>query len=294
MPGLFASSASLRKTKKPARRKDWFIASRFSRFSSEDLFNVSLIRHQVYRRVPGMTLRSQRGLFHGKRMRSAHTTCFSEKKNLRSYKPNVFKKRFWSSVLNRRVQVYVTATFLKKLRHYGGFDNYVLLARPEQMWSSFGEYLRRVMLLKLGQPQLPTENYKIFGLEPSQYKSRRARREIKNPMFLPGSLRHTDLTPFSVNTLDTFSRGELRILRAHREGPEALERYAEQLSEIEAREAEFERKAAEFDTPMEKKLRKWIAYKSKTSPKFLQRWEMQAKSHHISFDVPVEHYFDKI
>ena len=35
------------------------------------------------------------------------------------------------------------------VRKYGGFDNYILLSKPKDMDSRFGEYLRRLMLIKL-------------------------------------------------------------------------------------------------------------------------------------------------
>jgi len=32
---------------------------------------------------------------------------------------------------------------------YGGFDNYILLTKPENLDSMYGEYLRKLMLTKL-------------------------------------------------------------------------------------------------------------------------------------------------
>ena len=52
---------------------------------------------------------------------------------------------------------------MKKIRVHGSFDNYILLTKPEKMVSMFGEYLRELMIRKINNPELDTENGKIFG-----------------------------------------------------------------------------------------------------------------------------------
>jgi hypothetical protein len=39
------------------------------------------------------------------------------------------------------------------MRKYGGFDNYILLTKPQKMDSLYGEYLRKLMLTKLNNPE---------------------------------------------------------------------------------------------------------------------------------------------
>lgn len=38
---------------------------------------------------------------------------------------------------------------LRCMERMGGFDNYVLLTKPKNMDSLYGEYLRRLMMFKL-------------------------------------------------------------------------------------------------------------------------------------------------
>lgn len=40
------------------------------------------------------------------------------------------------------------------MRKLGGFDNYILLSKPKDLDSVYGEYLRRLMIEKLNNPAL--------------------------------------------------------------------------------------------------------------------------------------------
>ncbi len=97
--------------------------------------------------------RSQRGLFHGKGMGRKTQTCFSEKKSIVRQKPNARKQSFFSEILKRQVNLHVSTTALRHIRHRGSLDNYVLLTHPKELDSIYGEYLRRLMLLKLNDPE---------------------------------------------------------------------------------------------------------------------------------------------
>jgi large subunit ribosomal protein L28 len=48
----------------------------------------------------------------------------------------------------------MTTTALKNMRKYGGFDNYILLTKPKDLDSVYGEYLRRLMIEKINNPSL--------------------------------------------------------------------------------------------------------------------------------------------
>lgn len=60
---------------------------------------------------------------------------------------------------------------MKKIKFYGSFDNYVLLAPPKKLMSYFGEYLRELMLRKINDPDLDIENSAAFGTVPDVFKS---------------------------------------------------------------------------------------------------------------------------
>ena len=43
----------------------------------------------------------------------------------------------------------MSTTAFKEMKKIGGFDNYILLTKPKELDSFYGEYLRDVMLRKL-------------------------------------------------------------------------------------------------------------------------------------------------
>ena len=42
------------------------------------------------------------------------------------------------------------------MRKYGGFDNYILLTKPKNLDSIYGEYLRTLMMKKIENPDFDT------------------------------------------------------------------------------------------------------------------------------------------
>jgi large subunit ribosomal protein L28 len=287
-PSTFHSSLRYRK---PQKRQKTYIESRFKDLSVDDLFHISLIRKKIHQKVPGMTIRSQRGLFHGKLRRSGVQSCFSEKKSLRPFKPNVQKKKYWSNLLQREITINVTTTTMKKINYYGGFDNYVLLAKPEKMWSSMGEYLRRVMLAKLSNSNLNLENKMIFGTEPNLYLSKRRRMQFKKKMYLPGDMRHSDLTYYTMNRVEDYSRRQLKILEAYHQGEEAFEKYKEETQKIWDWENEYKKKHEKTTSKLQLKLSRWLMKKSKNSPEFFKLFEMQKKNYHEDILANESEYF---
>ena len=286
-PSTFSSSLRYRK---PQKRKKTYIESRFKDLEVDDLFHICLIRKKIQQRVPGMTIRSQRGLFHGKLRRSGHRICFSSKKHLRSFSPNVQYKHFWSNILQREVRIYVTTTTLKKILYYGGFDNYVLLARSEKMWSNFGEYMRRVMLAKLADASLPLEHKMIFGTEPNKYLSKRRRMQFKNKMYLPPDMKHSDLTYYTMNRVEHYSRRQIKILEAYKKGDEEFEKYKAETQKIWDWEEENEKKHKNKTSKLELKLERWLMRKSKSSPQFYKLFKLQEKNFIEDINVEESEY----
>ncbi len=59
---------------------------------------------------------------------------------------------FYSEILQRKLELNVTTKALRCMRKSGSFDNYILLTRTEDLDSLYGEYLRKLMLTKLNDP----------------------------------------------------------------------------------------------------------------------------------------------
>jgi large subunit ribosomal protein L28 len=90
-----------------------------------------------------------RGLYSGKLVRSRFKRAKSEYKHKVKISPNVLRKTFHSDVLERDITINITTETIRLIRKYGSFDNYILLHKPNQMVSMFGEYLKKIMLLKI-------------------------------------------------------------------------------------------------------------------------------------------------
>ncbi len=73
--------------------------------------------------------RSRRGLYDGKDIRSGNRISFSNKKTKRKFKPNVFKKRLYSEILDEMIQFHLTTSALRTVDKVGGLDNYLLTTK---------------------------------------------------------------------------------------------------------------------------------------------------------------------
>ena len=65
---------------------------------------------------------------------------------------------------------------LRTIRKYGGLDNYILLTKSKNMDSTYGEYLRKIMVSKLNNP-----NWKIGYIPKSRTYKTRKRYAYINP-----------------------------------------------------------------------------------------------------------------
>ena len=70
--------------------------------------------------------RSRRGLYDGKDIRSGNNVSFSMKATKRTFKPNVFKKRVFSDILDAMIPFHLTASTLRSIDKAGGLDNYLI------------------------------------------------------------------------------------------------------------------------------------------------------------------------
>lgn len=73
--------------------------------------------------------RSRRGLYDGKDIRSGNNLSFSMKSTKRTFKPNVFKKRVYSEILDEMIPFHLTTSALRSIDKAGGLDNYLLTSR---------------------------------------------------------------------------------------------------------------------------------------------------------------------
>ncbi len=79
--------------------------------------------------IRNVSSRSRRGLYDGKDIRSGNNVPFSLKKTKRKFRPNVFKKRIYSEILDEMIQFHATASALRSIDKMGGLDTYLLKSR---------------------------------------------------------------------------------------------------------------------------------------------------------------------
>ena len=73
--------------------------------------------------------RSRRGLYDGKDIRAGNNVSFSMKHTKRTFKPNVFKKKVYSEILDEMVRFHLTTSTLRSIDNIGGLDNYLLSSK---------------------------------------------------------------------------------------------------------------------------------------------------------------------
>ena len=143
--------------------------------------------------------RTQRGLFHGREEKSGFTYCFSDKRTRRRFKVNAHYKTYHSEILGKDLEIKCSTKAMKTIRKYGGLDNYILLCKESKMQSTYGEYLREFMFRKLLDPSMPVNevlreprfrvHFKKKGKRLLKFK-----KKINNYVWIPPSIRHTDLS----------------------------------------------------------------------------------------------------
>ncbi|XP_066539231.1 39S ribosomal protein L28, mitochondrial [Hoplias malabaricus] len=85
------------------------------------------------------------------------------------WKPQLFKKEFYSEVLNQKFTITVTARTLDLIDAAYGFDFYILKTPKQDLNSKFGMDLKRAMLLRIAQkdtqlyPDDPVQREKIYN-----------------------------------------------------------------------------------------------------------------------------------
>lgn len=92
--------------------------------------------------------RSRRGLYDGKDVRTGNNVSFSMRHTRRTFKPNVFKKRVYSEILDEMVRFHLTTSTLRSIDKDGGLDNYLLNPR-RKITEGEGYHVKKRILKKM-------------------------------------------------------------------------------------------------------------------------------------------------
>ena len=144
--------------------------------------------------------RSQRGLWHGKDIRFGSSYTFSHKATKRTFKPNVHKKKYWSNILKRHLEISVSTKAMKTIKKKGSFDNYILQTDPRDMRSQLGMLLKEYMQNKQADPdwEVPYIPHTRRARVPKRVKDQKAYEAV----WIPPEIRHTDLTHLHFDRYD--------------------------------------------------------------------------------------------
>lgn len=100
-----------------------------------------------------------------KDIRSGNNVPFSLKKTKRKFKPNVFKKRLYSEILDEMIQFHATTSAIRSIDKMGGLDNYLLTSGEDKVKKGSEGWVVRQRILqkieksnKLGEPVLKDIN----------------------------------------------------------------------------------------------------------------------------------------
>ena len=189
--------------------------------SDKDLFNPTYAKHVISSRFSGHTMKEMRNLYHGVKTRTGHKVCFSDKKHKRWFKPNTFKRVYHSNILNKTFGISVSTKAIKTIRKYGGFDNYILMVKPDKSQSLFGEYLRRLMYMKLNNPEIDVENSNIFGVKRGS-TSYRPRTRMTAFLGFSRETRHKDLSAVNPNLFTEMTKREIATVKKLQENPDRV------------------------------------------------------------------------
>lgn len=95
--------------------------------------------------------RSRRGLYDGKDIRSGNNVSFSMNSTKRKFKPNVFKKKVYSEILDEMIKFHLTTSTLRSIDNAGGLDSYLLTSKHVTSGEGLEVKKRIISKLKLNE-----------------------------------------------------------------------------------------------------------------------------------------------
>lgn len=110
--------------------------------------------------------RSKRGVYDGKDIRSGNNVSFSMKSTKRKFKPNVFKKKVYSEILDEMIKFHLTTSTLRSIDNAGGLDNYLLTSKHITSGEGLTVKKRIVSRLKLNEKIEKWKLEDVGSLEP--------------------------------------------------------------------------------------------------------------------------------
>jgi large subunit ribosomal protein L28 len=104
---------------------------------------------QAFTQIRQRSNRSKRGLYDGRDIRAGNNVPFSLKKTKRTFKPNVFKKRLYSEILDEMIPFHVTSGALRSIDKYGGLDGYLLQSGMVEQGKNEGWLAKQRIMQKI-------------------------------------------------------------------------------------------------------------------------------------------------
>jgi large subunit ribosomal protein L28 len=129
----------------------------------------------------------------------------------------------YSKILNKEIRVNITKHTVFLIKYYGSFDNYILCCPSKEMVSMFGEYLRKMMLIKINEPNLDFKNAQLFGTEKDVFKRSRKKNKVDIKEGIHEEYKYKDLSVNFLRPLNKLTRREIKALRDIIENRDDLE-----------------------------------------------------------------------
>ncbi|SMN19042.1 similar to Saccharomyces cerevisiae YMR193W MRPL24 Mitochondrial ribosomal protein of the large subunit [Maudiozyma saulgeensis] len=82
---------------------------------------------------PTVFKRSAKGLFGGSFIQFGNSISESKHKTRRNWLPNIVRKGLWSEILNKKIDIKLTASVLRTISKEGGIDNYLIKDKPARI-----------------------------------------------------------------------------------------------------------------------------------------------------------------
>jgi ribosomal protein L28 len=106
----------------------------------------ALVKNMFGTDTPSQSKRYHLGLFHLKTHSQRKKRVFSMKYRIETQKPNIYKKKLHSDLLNRDFKLWISMKTRKCIMKSGSLDKYLLNTKSAHIDSKFGIYLKSVLI----------------------------------------------------------------------------------------------------------------------------------------------------